>query len=148
MYTNLEPHPLPETLLPTYTKTKLARVAITFTFLHPQYTMLADTYLSGGELVDDTRRNAIDSGVALVYERPDFGYLQMTNIDMPLSVNYREKIPTTSLERSDHGAITRGRDSASRTGATLAQLDADGYKQSRAATARPHTKRRQFADQK
>ena len=74
---------------------KLARVALTFTYSSPLYALYADTYLASGEVVSSDRITAIESGQGFIIPRPDFGYSQLSNNNMPMLMAYRERLETS-----------------------------------------------------
>jgi hypothetical protein len=77
---------------------KLARIALVFTYSHVNWTMYADTYLQAGEQIEAGRKTAILTGDPKVIERPDMRYMQVTNINFPLTQYYAEKIPESDAD--------------------------------------------------
>jgi hypothetical protein len=84
---------------------KLCRVALAFTYSHPLYALYGDTALDNGGVIEESKRTAIDTGETYHFERPDIGYSQMSNIDMPLKRQFFEKVPTTLAQAQAHKGL-------------------------------------------
>jgi hypothetical protein len=74
---------------------KLCRVALTFTYSIQNFVPYADTYIQNSGVIDADKLTGIATGQALMFERHDLGFSQLTNINMPLGVQYIERVPIT-----------------------------------------------------
>lgn len=72
---------------------KLARIALTFTYSHPSYTLAVDSYIDAGGQLPPTLLTAIPTGQIFDFECTELGYTQISNIGMPLISNYAEVVP-------------------------------------------------------
>lgn len=77
---------------------KLARIAITFTYSHQNWTLCSDTYLDNSSVISSSQATAILSGQPFVFERLDLRYTQATNANLELVQKYKEIFPTTSTD--------------------------------------------------
>ncbi len=85
---------------------KLCRIALTFTYSIGNFVPYADTFIEDGLIIDESRLTGLATGNALVFERNDLGYAQVTNLNMPLYMQYRELAPSTpELFKTKGGAF-------------------------------------------
>ena len=68
---------------------KLARVALTFTFAHPNHALCSDTFLTCGGVIDPTVQTAIPTGQAYVFERPEMVWSQLSTLGFDVPIRAR-----------------------------------------------------------
>lgn len=78
---------------------KLCRIAVTLTYSHPLYTMVADTLLDSNGVLPTHNRTAITTGQTFEFEDEELGYTQLSNIGMPLFASYGEYVPSSGTKR-------------------------------------------------
>lgn len=106
---------------------KLARVAITFTYNTRHYIPYADTYLEAGGFIDPLRLTSVASGNPAVFERMDIKYHQISNIGKPLWIDFRERYLLTPEEIETHGSWSY-QESGERIGVTYNWFIVEAYK--------------------
>jgi len=78
---------------------KLCRIAVTFTYSHPNYTLVADSLLDAGGVLSPYNLTAVTTGQTYDFPDESLGYTQISNIGMPLYASYAEYVPLSGTKR-------------------------------------------------